>query len=133
MRKILTYLATDGAFLYEELGAVIVNSEYIEMFGGMGSVTLRSDPIDIKLDLDRDIIFPDVRAVGRKEWFSLDIISELLTGVVSNSADMESNEQFFRENFSRLKSKFSALEVDATERHCKKLKQNRLNRRFPKR
>ena len=133
MRKILTYLATDGAFLYAELGAVIVNSEYIEMFGGMGSITLRSDPIDIKLDLDRDIIFPDVRAVGRKEWFSFDLISELLTGVVSNSADMESNEQFFRENFSHLKSKFSALEVDATERHCNKLKQNRLNRRFPKR
>lgn len=139
MRYLFSYLATDGAFLYEDLGAEIVNSEYVDRFGGLGSVVLRCKPVEIRLELDRGmgshpVISLDVRPIGGKEWYSLDIISELLTGVVSHSAEMnESNAQFLRENFSRIKSKFSALELDATERHCKKLERKRADRLFPKR
>jgi len=88
MKRILNYLATDGAFLYEDNGCIITHSEYVDSFGGTGSITLRSSTIELKLWLERDRLFLDVRGIGRPKWFSMDIISELLSGQVSATAEM---------------------------------------------
>lgn len=127
MKRILAFLASDGAFLYEDYGCVIVQSEYVDSFGGTGSVTLRTDPIELRLWLERDRLFLDVRGIGRSKWFSMDIIYELLTGRASETGEMNNlNTECLRDHFDELRNRFVPAEVDVTEKHCGKLEKNAL-------
>lgn len=131
MKRILAFLASDGAFLYEDYGCSIVQSEYVDSFGGTGSVTLCSDPIELRLWLERDRLFLDVRGIGRSQWFSMDIIYELLTGEVSKTGEMnELNTECLRDHFDELRNKFVPAEVELTEKQCGKLERKRAKELF---
>lgn len=134
MKRILEYLSTDGAFLYEEHGFALRDSEYIDSFGGTGSVTLSNDLIELMFWLDRDRLFLDVRGLeshSTDSWYSMDIISELLTGEVSDTAAMNAtNTTFLREQFQEIQDRFMHENLQSTESTCSRLKRNRAKRIF---
>ena len=131
MKRILAFLASDGAFLYEDYGCVTVQSEYIDSFGGTGSATLRADPIELRLWLERDRLFLDVRGIGRSKWFSMDIIYELLTGQASKTGEMnELNTGFLHDHFDEIRNRFIPSEVELTEQQCGKLESKRARELF---
>lgn len=134
LRKILQFLATDGAFFYEAHNCHIIESEYIPTFGGTGSVTLRNDVAEFRLSLERDRLFMDVRAVGSKSdgsWFSIDIVRTLLTGEIADNAAMNSeNTRFLAENFDALCERFMAANLAVTEAACRHLETRRSRRIF---
>jgi len=134
MRNILKILATDGAFLYEEHHCRIVDSEYIATFGGTGSVTLRNDVVEVKFWLDRDRLFMDLRAIDRKSpesWFSIDILKQLITGEISDKAEMDQeNVDFLRAKFAELQTRFASPNVPSTEEACTKMEDQRARRLF---
>ncbi|WP_013627139.1 hypothetical protein [Rubinisphaera brasiliensis] len=134
MRKILQFLAIEGAFLYEKFDCRIVDSEYVASFGGTGSVTLTNDIIVLKFWLDRDRLFMDVRAASsqsKNAWFSLDIIKQLLTGEVTDKARMDDeNVEFLQERFGKIQDCFTEQKLAITESACKKLESQRSKRLF---
>jgi hypothetical protein len=134
MRKILMFLATDGAFLYENHHCSIVASEYVSTFGGTGSVTLCNDVVELKFWLDRDRLCMQLRASdskSAKSWFSIDILRQLVTDQIIGTSEMdEENLDFLRAKFSDLQALFDSSNVSATEAACRKLKQQRTKRMF---
>ncbi len=134
MRKILDFLATDGAFLYEDYDCRIIDSRYTESFGGTGSVTLRAKDIELRLWLDRDRLFMDVRGHGQRRqesWFSIDIVKELITGELAECAIMNAeNTVFLKHHFQELTHLFSMANLSQTESTCRKLEKQRSKRMF---
>ena len=134
MHKILEFLATDGTFLYEEHCCCIVDSEYSEMFGGTGSVTLSNDIIELKFWLDRDRMCMDLHGVGSHttdSWFSMDIVKQLLTDEVNDKSLMNhENVEFLKENFEDLQDRFASPNLPASESTCRKLERQRAKRIF---
>ena len=134
MRRILQFLATDGAFLYEEKECHIVDSEYVATFGGTGSVILRNDVVELKFWLERDRLFMDVRAVSSQSnnsWFSMDIVRQLLTGEVTDKAKLDpENVEFLKEHFERIQDCFTKSKLPATESACRKFENQRSKRLF---
>lgn len=131
MKRILNYLATNGAFLYEDDGCIITHSEYIDSFGGTGSVTLCGDSIQLRLWLERDRLFLDVRGIDRAKWFSMDIITELLSGRVPETGEMnEQNTTLLREQFAQIEQRFSPTEIELTEKECCRLEKKRAKEMF---
>ena len=134
MRRILQFWATDGAFLYEEKECHIVDSEYVATFGGTGSVTLRNDVLELKFWLDRDRLFMDVRAVSsqsKNSWFSMDIVRQLLTGEVTDKAQMDhGNAEFLKQHFGWIQGCFVESKLPATESTCRMLENQRSKRLF---
>lgn len=134
MRQILEFLATEGAFLYEEWGCRVVNSEYVPTFGGTGSVTLTNDIVELNFWLERDRLFMDLRGVAsqsKNAWFSTDIIRQFLTGEVMDRARMDhGNVDFLRTNFERIQDCFTKSQLATTELACKNLERQRAKRLF---
>jgi hypothetical protein len=134
VKKVVEFLATDGAFLYEEHGCRIVDSEFIATFGGTGSITLCNDVIELRLWLERDRLFMDVRALGRKSqrsWHSLGIVRQLLTGKIGGEVLWDrANVDFLREHFDMLMDRFSKSNLDETESKCRELERQRAKRLF---
>jgi hypothetical protein len=131
MKRILNYLATAGAFLYEENGCVISDSEYVDAFGGTGSVTLSNDTIQLKFWLERDRLFMDIRGVAGKKWCSMDIVTELFTGHTSETAEMNQyNTQFLMERFAEIQDRFSSAEIGLMESECDRLEKKRAKEMF---
>jgi hypothetical protein len=134
IRRILQFLATEGAFLYEAYNCRIVDSEYIPTFGGTGNVTLRNEVVELRLWLERDRLFMDLRAVGTKSknsWFSTDIVRQLLTGEVNDKSLMDQeNAEFLKENFEDVQERFSNPRLSASESACRELESQRSKRQF---
>ena len=134
MRKILNFLATDGTFLYEEHHCRIVDSEYIATFGGTGSVTLRDDVVEVRFWLDRDRLFMDLRAINRNSpqaWYSIDILKQLISGEISDKAEMDQeNIDFLKAKFPELHTRFASQNVTTTEEACTKMEEQRAKRLF---
>lgn len=134
MTKILLFLATDGAFTFEECNCHIIASKYVHAFGGTGSVTLQNDVLELNFWLDRDRLFMDVRAINDKSqysWISFDILKEVLTGEVASIAEMnEENTAFVKANFPKIQELFRMENRRNTEARCRELKKQRAKRLF---
>jgi hypothetical protein len=134
MRRILQFLAADGSFLYEQHGFRIIDSKYSNEFGGTGSVTLSNDIVEVRLWLERHLLFMDMRAAGRRSarpWFSTDILRQMLMGQINDKSVMdEENVDFLRANSSEQQARFDRDHVSATEAACKELKNQRAKRLF---
>lgn len=133
MKQILMFLACDGAFLYEEHGFRIVDSEYISAFGGPGSVVLSNDTLEIRLYLDRDRQSVDFRGKRRKSfqaWFAIDVVRQLVTGEIDKGLLDAENIAFLRQNVVKLQQLFGKASLAATEKALRKLEKERSRRLF---
>ena len=134
MKKILNFLATDGAFVFEEHDCRLVDSEYIPAFGGTGSITLRNEFIALRFCLDRDRLTMEVKAandVSPYSWFSLDIIRQVLTGEIVPTTTLTSdNVVFIRSNFLKIQDLFKQGCRFDTEKRCREFEAQRSKRLF---
>ena len=131
MRQILKYLATTGAFLYEDYVCVISASEYVNSFGGVGNVILDKGEIQLNFWLERDRLFMDIKGISGEKWYSMEIVHEYITGDVPEASGMDScNTEFLKDHFQRIQACFTAHEIERTERECKRLEKKRAKELF---
>ena len=133
MRRILEFLAKEGSFLYEDAGFSIVASEYLPSFGGTGSVTLSDTVIELRLHLDRDRLMLDFRGSSRKspqEWFSVDVVRQLLTAETDMGFLDAGNVEFLRSRIVELRQRFSQSQLVSTEAALRQLEKQRSKRLF---
>jgi hypothetical protein len=134
MRQILSFLATEGSFLYETYRFHIIDSVFVPSFGGTGSVTLRNEVLELKFWLERDRLFMDLRSVNSTSsnaWFSTDILKQLLCGEICDKSLMDqANVAFLKENLPELQSRFAVSKAAATEATCHDLEKRRTKRLF---
>lgn len=133
MKKILEFLAGDGAFFYEEEGFRIVDSEYIPTFGGTGSLVLSNGAVDLRLHLDRDRLMLDFRATSHKSrlaWFSLDVVRQLLTGEPDKGFLEGENISFVKRHIKEVMMRLDKASLASTEAALRQLEKDRAKRLF---
>lgn len=132
MNELLEYLVKKLSFLYEKYGARFVDSKAQE---SNAFLVLELDNFRLRLVRDRSQIFIDIQSnydlKNEKEWFSYDVISQLISGEVEESAVLDDLKvEFIKEHFDELENIFAASEVDATINKLHGLEKERAKRLF---
>jgi hypothetical protein len=149
MKLILDYLATDGFFLFRDLGCRITDSAYWSAWGGTGYVVLESTIIRLKFDLDRRNIGLAIQSVLRHpnddHWYSIGIVRQSLTDEIDKefqpvmiSPDWSSAEtlhygessRFLEQRFDAIEALFHDTHLEATEQTLAALERQRASRLF---
>jgi len=131
MNELLTYLVTRLSFLYNDYGARFVDSQ---VSGPHALLVLQAGELRLRLVRDRSQLFVDFQ--GREkpsddDWFSFDIIRQLLTGDIADSAEMDDEKvQFIHDNFSVIVDAFSPGKREETEKKLHKYEHERAERLF---
>jgi hypothetical protein len=135
VQKILSFLASEGSFLYETHNCRIVDSVYIPSFGGTGSVTLQNQNVQFRFWLDRDRMFLDVHAAtdeSSQSWVSIDIVRQLVTGEVKDLAIVGPDiVEFLKKHFDDIAVRFAPHNALESSVICKRLERQRAKRLFP--
>ena len=133
MRKILQWLSTDGAFLYEEESFHVVDSEYIDSFGGTGNMVLSNGIIDLRLSIDRDRLLTEICGSGRtspQAWFGLDVVRQHVTNEIATAVMDSDNVDFLRTHLKDIQQRFAKDSLQSTEAELKQLEKQRAKRLF---
>lgn len=76
----------------------------------------------------------DLRAAGRKSqqsWFSTDILKQLISGGISDKAEMDQDSiAFLKANITELQSRFAQSNAKETKAVCRDLEKQRSQRLF---
>ncbi|MGR3344068.1 MAG: hypothetical protein ACU0DI_12730 [Paracoccaceae bacterium] len=133
MDTILKYLLAHMSFLYKEFGFIFVDSMNSNSFGD-GYLTLRSDRFELRFVSDRSQLFLDFRSLKcdkRNNWHSIDIVRQLITGRVHDSAILNDQSPIFlKENYNVIRELFSPQKAGDTVAKLKKLESERAKRLF---
>lgn len=131
MEEILQYLKERCFFLYSPNKFQIVETDSSESFGN-ALVILEDEDIRLQFVRDRDQLFLDFQPTSyRKEWFSIDIVMQLVTGNIEPSATMDSKKvEFLNSNLDEIKRLFSPPELENTIKEMKNLERSRAKRLF---
>jgi hypothetical protein len=88
MKTILTFILNHCLFLFEDYGFRFVDSLFSKSFGGDAYITLESENIKMRFTFDRRQLLLEFssRIKSKSSWFSIDLISQLITGVVETSS-----------------------------------------------
>jgi len=133
MKVILTFIINHCLFLFESYGFRFIDSLYSKSFGGDAYVTLESENMQIRFIYDRAQLLLDFSSnKGKKPvWYSVDLISQLITGKIESSSLLDSHyAKFLKENFDEIIQLFSEKNVDSTIQELKKLAKERAKRLF---
>jgi 3-isopropylmalate dehydratase small subunit len=122
------------SFLYSQKMFRFVDSEVSESFGN-AFLVLKHDNLCLRFVKDRDQIFLDFKPVnkkGEKYWFSIDIVKQLVTGKIEESAEMDSEKSaFLKANIDEIEQLFSTTKTETTIKKLKDLERARAKRLFP--
>jgi hypothetical protein len=131
MNELLTYLIARLSFLYNEYGARFINSQ---VRGPHALLVLQADNIRLRLVRDRSQLFVDFQSSegsSADDWFSFDMVRQLLTGTIVDSAEMDDEKaQFIHDNFSAIVEAFSAAKREQTENKLHEYERARAERLF---
>ena len=131
MNELLTYLVTRLSFLYNDYGARFVDSQ---VQGPHAVIVLEAGPLRLRLVRDRDQIFVDFQSAensSEDEWFSFDVIRQLLTGEVVDSAQMDDDKaRFIQDHFQEIVETFQPTRRNETERTLHEYERARAKRLF---
>jgi hypothetical protein len=98
-------------------------------------VILEKENLLIRVVKDRDQIFIDFQSLSKKgklNWFSIDIVKQMITGKIEPSAEMNPrNIEFLKNNLDKIKQIFSKENTSETIKKLKKLESDRAKRLFP--
>lgn len=127
MKRILQLLASDCAFLYESCGMKIIDSEYLDEFGGNGSVVLADTVMQFRIWLDRNSLFLDIRkALGKHKWWSFDLVRQCITRKPDDDCKLNGkNIEFIRVQFDALRQLFADKQYDITKSLCEQYRHDR--------
>lgn len=133
MKKILNFIINHCLFLFEKYGFRFIDSLYSKSFGGDAYITLESEIMKIRFTLDRGQFFIDFASSKKHKssWYSIDLISQFITGRVELTSVIDSHyTHFFVENMAVIYDYFSEENVEETLNKLTKLAKERAKRLF---
>ena len=146
MNSILKLVIRYFSFLYDELGARFVDSQV----GSMDSALLVLEMRNLRLRFVNDrgpivLHFQSVDRAATNEWFSFDVLRQLITGVVDDDGIMwgtiggdpevdhkkaARNAEFVKANIAEIADAFSAARYSETEKTLHDYEEARAKRLF---
>lgn len=134
MEDILQYLMKHCSFLYSPNLFRFVDSGSSESFGD-AFLVLEHEELRLQFVKDRGQIFLDFQSTSKKqkdEWFSIDIVKQMVTGEIEPSAEMDSKKaKFLKTNLDEIEQLFSTVNMESTIKKLKELERARAKRLFP--
>lgn len=134
MEDILQYLMKHCSFLYSPNRFRFVDSGSSESFGN-AFLVLEHEDLRLRFVKDRGQIFLDFQPTSKKqkgEWFSIDIVKQMVTGEIEPSAEMDSKKaKFLKTNLDEIEQLFSTVNMESTIKKLKELERARAKRLFP--
>ena len=134
MEEFIQYVKKHFSYLFSPYSFRIIESQSSESFGN-ALIILEYEDLLLKIVKDRDQIFLDFQPASKKSklnWFSIDIVKQMITGKIEPSAEMNSrNVEFLKDNLDQIKKIFSKEKVSDTIKVLKKLERERAKRLFP--
>ncbi|MBN1852517.1 MAG: hypothetical protein JW829_07320 [Pirellulales bacterium] len=131
MNELLTYLVSRLSFLYNQYGARFVDSQ---VRGPHASIVLEAYELRLRLVRDRSQIFVDFQSSenpSEDDWFSFDMIRQLLTGEIVDSAEMDDEKaQFIDDHFREIVDAFIPSRRKETEGKLHEYEHARAERLF---
>jgi hypothetical protein len=125
---------THFSFLFSPFQFRIIESQSSVSFGN-AEVILKHEDLLLKIVKDRDQIFLDFQPSSKKgklNWFSIDIVKQMITGKVEPSAEMNPrNIEFLKNNLAKIKQLFLKENTPDNIKELKKLERKRAKRLFP--
>jgi len=131
MEKVLQFIKKHCSFLYSPYTFQIIETDLSESFGN-ALVILEDDDLRLQFVKDRDQLFLDFQPTSnKKEWFSIDIVKQLVTGNIEPSAEMDSEKaEFLKNHLDEIKLLFSPKNLIGTIKKLKDLERARAKRLF---
>jgi len=133
MTELLLFLIEHLAFLYAPDRYRFVDSRTSEGFGD-AYLVLESDALRVRLVRDRSQLFMDVQSVGQhgdRDWYSIDIVRQLVTGERQTTAELSPDyAQFLERHLDEIERRFSDEELPATVSALKALQDERAKELF---
>ena len=134
MTEILRFLIEHLAFLYAPDRLRFVNSRTTASFGGDAFLDLESEALRLRLVSDRGQLFMDFQAIeqhGERDWYSIDVVRELLTGEPQASAELSPDyAEFLEHHLAEIERRFAGDALPATASALKDLERARAKRLF---
>jgi len=134
MEEILRYLMKYCSFLYSPNQFRFVDSHSSESFGN-ALLVLEHEDLRVQFVRDRGQIFLDFQPTSKKskrDWYSIDIVKQLVTGKIEPSAEMDSEKaEFLKNNLDKIEQLFSTANMESTIKKLRELERARAKRLFP--
>ena len=134
MEEFIQYVKKHFSFLFSPYQFRIIESQSSESFGN-ALVILEYEDLLLKIVKDRDQIFLDFQPASNKSklnWFSIDIVKQMITGKIEQTAEMNPrNIEFLKDNLDQIKQLFSKENTLDTIKVLKKLERELAKRLFP--
>jgi hypothetical protein len=131
MNELLQFIMRHFSFLYDELGARFVDSQ---VHGINALLVFELPDVRVRFVRDRDQIlmeFQHNRRPPSNEWFSFDVVQQLITGTIHDDAVMDrSKAEFVKAKFAEIADAFSKARHRATEKTMHEYEEARANRLF---
>ena len=131
MNELLNFLISHFAFLYDSFGAQFVGSQ---VHGSNATLVLESADIRLRFVRDRGQLFLDFQSSHyqcKDEWFSYDVVQQLITKEVEDSALLdEKKANFIKHNFQNIAEAFSKINCHETEKTLHEYEKARATRLF---
>jgi len=122
------------SFLYSPNRFRFVDSGSSESFGN-AFLVLEHKELRLRFVKDRGQIFLDFQPTSKNrkgEWFSIDIVKQMVTGEIETSAEMDSEKRkFLKTNLDKIEQLFSSANREGTIKKLKELERARAKRLFP--
>ncbi len=133
MEEIHQYLMKHCSFLYLPNQFRFVESDSSESLGNAFLVLEHKD-LRLKFIKDRGQLFLDFQPTSsnrKKDWFSIDIVKQLVTGNIEPSAEMDIEKaKFLKSNLDEIKRLFSTTNLEDTLKKLRELERARAKRLF---
>ncbi|NVM16748.1 MAG: hypothetical protein HWN80_03465 [Candidatus Lokiarchaeota archaeon] len=134
MEEILRYLMKHCSFLYSPNQFRFVDSGSSESFGN-AFLVLEHEGLRLQFVKDRGQIFLDFQPTSKNhkaDWFSIDIVKQMVTGKIETSAEMDSKKaEFLKTNLDKIEQLFSIANIESTIKKLRELERARAKRLFP--
>jgi len=135
MEEILRYLMKYCSFLYSPNRFRFVDSGSSDSFGN-AFLVLEHEELRLQFVKDRGQIFLDFQHTSKNhkdDWFSIDIVKQMVTGKIEPSAEMDSEKaEFLKTNLDRIEQLFFAANLEGTIKRLRELERARAKRLFPR-
>lgn len=133
MEQILKYIISKCMFLFNNHNFKFIDSLATPSFGGSAYIVLTNGVINIRLIKDRDGLFLDFQSTThrKKEWFSFEILGQLLTGNGKFNGKLdEYGTELLKGHFVEILNLFSSGVVLETIQKLKSLEAERAKKLF---
>ena len=131
MNEILNFLISHFAFLYNDYGARFIDSR---VQGLNAMLVLEMGDLRLRFVRDRSQLFLDFQSSQHPKednWFSYDVVRQLITKEVVDSALFDKTKaKFVKENIQEIAKVFSEKNKQATEKTLHKFEKARAKRLF---